>query len=61
VSASQPLTEWRVRCSCGRRFKGTPEVVEAWNRQHDDSPLRSHIVSWDVPGVKPWTRPEATR
>lgn len=47
--------EWTVRCSCGESFSGTPPVVQAWNRGHDDSPLASHIVSWDVPGVKPWS------
>lgn len=49
--------EWAVRCSCGERKVGTPDEVQAWNREHDDSPNASHVVSWDLPGFKPWSDP----
>lgn len=47
---------WRAKCSCGWKCWGRPSEVERLTRQHDDSPLGNHIVSWDVPGVRPWSR-----
>jgi hypothetical protein len=52
------LTEdpWSVRCTCGAEFSGQPDVVAAWNREHDDSPNALHIVRWQAPRIRPWTR-----
>jgi hypothetical protein len=58
VLAEEP---WRVKCLCGKTLEGSPDEVSAWTRAHDDSPKANHIVVWDPPSGKPWTRRHVTQ
>ena len=52
---------WRVLCTCGQRLEASPDEVEAWVREHDDSPLSKHRIVWNPPSPRPWKRRYVTR